>query len=302
MNTRITSTHPTRTSPSDPATVQLVQPDIAHATEPSLFDNLPDSALTRHHRTLIDARVGDRMLLCLSLNVSSTTAKVAAAIAYHGWTSWPARETLAELADVLPTHVSRAAKELEQKGIIKRGHRYHKGGYVGILDTFIGDTLIVHAGGRKHPVLGEAITSLAEANETASTKLVPEPEVTEPEGVTLIDDINQSLSGSSGSIGTDDENRREPRNIPAWYHNLQKQLNPDILPDLTTIQETAMLASWTDQVMSSAARLYARTYRNQQVNNPAALFRKLAVQEASKVAAPPKPSRPSYAEQRRRRR
>ena len=357
MNTRITSTHPTRTSPSDPGTVQLVQPAIAQATEPSLFDNLPDSALTRHHRTLIDARVGDRMLLCLSLNVSSTTAKVAAAIAYHGWTSWPARETLAELADVLPTHVSRAAKELEQKGIIKRGHRYHKGGYVGILYTFIGDTLIVHAGGRKHPVLGEAITSLAEANETAGTKLVladtqptesveaastnlvpappdqqsrphspkldlqpqdsgrenqfgprartklvPEPEVTEPERVTLIDVINQSLSGSSGSIGTDDDNRREPRNIPAWYHNLQKQLNPDILPDLTTIQETAMLAGWTDQVMSSAARLYARTYRNQQVNNPAALFRKLAVQEASKVAAPPKPSRPSYAEQRRRRR
>ena len=306
MNTRITSIHHTRTSPSDPGTVQLVQPDIAQATEPSLFDNIPESALTHHHRTLIDARVGDRMLLCLSLNVSSTTAKVAAAIAYHGWTSWPARETLAELADVLPSHVSRATKELEQKGILRRGYRYHKGGHVGILYSFIGHALIAHAGGRKHPVLGEAITSLAQANETASTNLVPadiaptqaaetastnlvpadiaptqaaetastnlvlappgqqsqshrpkldlhpqdsgrenqigtrastnlvpEPEVTEPEeqeGVTLIDDVNQSNSGSSGSIRTDDENRRDASTIPAWFHDLQKQLNPNIVP------------------------------------------------------------------------
>ena len=360
MNTRITSIHPTRTSPSDPGTVQLVQPDIAQATEPSLFDNIPESALTHHHRTLIDARVGDRMLLCLSLNVSSTTAKVAAAIAYHGWTSWPARETLAELADVLPSHVSRATKELEQKGLLRRGYRYHKGGHVGILYSFIGHALIAHAGGRKHPVLGEAITSLAQANETASTNLVPadiapaqaaetastklvlappklpsqshrpkldlhpedsgrenqigtrastnlvpEPEVTEPEeqeGVTLIDDVNQSNSGSSGSIRTDDENRRDASTIPAWFHDLQKQLNPNILPDLTTLQEDAMLAGWTDQVMASAARLYARNYRNRWVNNPGALFRKLATQEASKVAVPPKQSRPSHSEDRRRRR
>ena len=130
------------------------------------------------------------MLLCLSLNVSSTTAKVAAAIAYHGWTSWPARETLAELADVLPSHVSRAAKELEQKGILRRGYRYHKGGHVGILYSFIGDALIAHAGGRKHPVLGEAIASLAEAAETASTKLVPAdiqpPEATQTARTNLV--------------------------------------------------------------------------------------------------------------------
>ena len=114
--------------------------------------------------------------------------------------------------------------------------------------------------------------------------------------------INQSLSGSSGSIGTDDDNRRDSSSIPAWFHDLQKQLHPDILPDLATIQEAAMLAGWTDQVLTSAARLYARAYRNQQVNNPAALFQKLAIQEASKFAVPPKPSRPSYSEERRRRR
>ena len=133
----------------------------------------------------------------------------------------------------------------------------------------------------------------------AITNLVPEPEVTEPEGVTVIDD-HQSNSGSSGSITPDAKDFPAVAELPAWYQQLERQLDAAIVPNWNTIQEAAMLAGWTDQVMASAARLYARNYRNQQVTNPGALFRKLASQEASKVAVPPKQSRPNYSDDRRR--
>ena len=123
----------------------------------------------------------------------------------------------------------------------------------------------------------------------------------EPEGVTVIDDY-QSMSGSSGSISPDDKDFPAAAELPDWYQDLERQLDTANVPDWTTLQEAAMLADWTDQVMAAAARLYARNYRNQRVNNPAALFRKLAIQEASKVTVLPKPSRPSYSEDRRRRR
>ena len=32
------------------------------------------------------------MLLCLSLEVSASAVKVAVALAFHGWTSWPSRD------------------------------------------------------------------------------------------------------------------------------------------------------------------------------------------------------------------
>ena len=113
MTTRNTSV--TDTSPSADATpgVQLVQPEVAQSTQPGLFDHLPDSAFTVQHRALVDARVGDRMLLCLALDVSPSAVKVATALAFHGWSSWPSRETLASLTNLHPNHVSRGAKELE---------------------------------------------------------------------------------------------------------------------------------------------------------------------------------------------
>lgn len=79
--------------------VQLPQADVAKATQPGLFDNLPDSTFTVHHRALIDARPADRMLLCLSLDVSPSAVKVAVALAYHGWSSWPSRETHAHVSE-----------------------------------------------------------------------------------------------------------------------------------------------------------------------------------------------------------
>ena len=79
--------------------VQLPQADIAKATQPGLFDDLPESAFTVDHRLIINARPADRMLLCLALPVSQCRSKiVAAAIGLS---------RLVELAiagNVVPTH------------------------------------------------------------------------------------------------------------------------------------------------------------------------------------------------------
>ena len=329
--------------------VQLPQADIAKATQPGLFDDLPDSAFTVDHQLLINARPADRMLLCLAMDVSASAVKVAVALAYHGWTSWPSRETLCRLTNLKSPHVTRATNELEKAGFVARRRRYHTGGNVGIQYTFNGLALAEATIHQEHPTLQTAITNLVTAPENAQdqrptaitdsvtaepedhearagaitksvtaeppiprrdyqigngaiTNLVPEPEVTEPEEVTMIDDFNQSISGSSGSNALDDKRFPAMTTLPAWYRQLETQLDAAIVPNFETIQEAAMLAGWTDQVMASAARLYARNYRNQQVTNPGALFRKLASQEASKVAVPPKQSRPSYSDDRRKRR
>ena len=328
--------------------VQLPQADIAKATHPGLFDDLLESAFTVDHRLIINARPADRMLLCLALDVSPSAVKVAVALAYHGWNSWPSRERLCRLTNLKSPHVTRAANELEKAGVIARRRKYHTGGNVGIQYIFNGLALAKATVEQEHPTLQGAITNLVTAPENAQnqrstaitnlvtaeeedqeasagvinnlvtaepgipqrdyqignraiTNLVPEPEVTEPEGVTVIDD-HQSHSGSSGSITPDAKDFPAVAELPAWYQQLERQLDAAIVPNWNTIQEAAMLAGWTDQVMASAARLYARNYRNQQVTNPGALFRKLASQEASKVAVPPKQSRPSYSDDRRKRR
>ena len=80
--------------------VQLPQADIAKATQPGLFDDLPESAFTVDHRLIINARPADRMLLCLALDVSASAVKVAVALAYHGWNQ------LAIAGKALPPHKS----------------------------------------------------------------------------------------------------------------------------------------------------------------------------------------------------
>ena len=347
MTSRLSSVTETPTTPESNPGVQLVQADVAKATQPGLFDNLPDSAFTVDHNLLIGARPADRMLLCLALDVSASAVKVAVALAYHGWTSWPSRETLCRLTNLKSPHVTRATNELEKAGFVVRRRRYHTGGNVGIQYTFNGLALAEATAHQEHPTLQTAITNLVTAPQNtrdqdptaitnlvtaeeedqevragvdtnlvtaepgiprrdyqignrAVTNLVPEPE-DRTGRVTLIDD-HQSISGSSGSISPDAKDFPAAAELPAWYQQLERQLDAAIVPDFKTIQEAAMLAGWTDQVMASAARLYAHTYRNQRVNNPGALFRKLASQEASKVTVRPKQSRPSYSEDRRRRR
>ncbi len=330
------------------------------------------------------------MLLCMGLDVSATAAKVAAILAFHGWTSWPSRPTIAKMANAHPNLVSKVCKELEDSGIITRRRRYHKGGNVGIQYTFNGDALVTACADQQHPTLSEAISALNQElqhspgavspsepprsdpppkgatheslpadtpppnspqdathdslaahalphrSKTAtheslpapqtSTKApvganhdslaaqpaepgrdsrfvrgathdsLPEPEVIEPEGVTLTDEINQSNSGSSDSNVPSTEKARPQDELPRWYKTMARQLDPAILLDFDTLHETAMLAGWTEKVMDSTARLYATNYRNQRVNNPTALFKKLAIQEASKAPAPPASHQSKYSQ------
>ena len=162
--------------------VQLPQADIAKATQPGLFDDLPESAFTVDHRLIINARPADRMLLCLALDVSPSAVKVAVALAYHGWNSWPSRERLCRLTNLKSPHVTRAANELEKAGVIARRRKYHTGGNVGIQYIFNGLALAKATVEQEHPTLQGAITNLVTAPEnaqnqrsTAITNLVTAP-------------------------------------------------------------------------------------------------------------------------------
>ena len=214
----VSSYHPGPTADNSPD-VQLPQADVAKATQPGLFEDLPESAFTVDHRLLINARPADRMLLCLALPISNAAKIVAAAIAYHGWSSWPSRETLCQLTDMKSPNVSRATKELQEAGIIARRRRYHSGGNVGIQYTFNGLALAKATVEQEHPTLQGAIINVITAASDGSAEgasaqlqkagrdyhidngaiitLIPEPE-DRTGRVTLIDD-HQSTSGSGDS-------------------------------------------------------------------------------------------------------
>ena len=149
--------------------VQLPQADIAKATQPGLFDDLPESAFTVDHRLIINARPADRMLLCLALDVSPSAVKVAVALAYHGWNSWPSRERLCRLTNLKSPHVTRAANELEKAGVIARRRKYHTGGNVGIQYIFNGLALAKATVEQEHPTLQGAITNLVTAENAQRT-------------------------------------------------------------------------------------------------------------------------------------
>ena len=165
----VSSYHPGPTADNSPG-VQLPQADVAKATQPGLFEDLPESAFTVDHRVLINARPADRMLLCLALPLSNAAKIVAAAIAYHGWSSWPSRETLCQLTDMKSPNVSRATKELQGAGIIARRRRYHSGGNVGIQYTFNGLALAKATVEQDHPTLQGAIINVITADPTGAPK------------------------------------------------------------------------------------------------------------------------------------
>ena len=248
----VSSYHPGQTADNSPG-VQLPQADVAKATQPGLFEDLPESAFTVDHRLLINARPADRMLLCLALPVSNAAKIVAAAIAYHGWSSWPSRETLCQLTDMKSPNVSRATKELQEAGIIARRRRYHSGGNVGIQYTFNGLALAKATVEQEHPTLQGAIINVITAESDGSAEgtpaqlqkagrdyhidngtiitLIPEPEDRTGKGM-LIDNY-QSNSGSSDLIhNVPDHSGARARNLsglrllglrPAGLH----QLRPD---------------------------------------------------------------------------
>ena len=112
----------------------------------------------------------------------------------------------------------------------------------------------------------------------------------------MTDKFNQSNPGSSGS-----SHARAKKEPPPWYRELAAALDPGRAPDLRAIEEQALLAGWSAAVLQSATRVYLRNYRSQRVTDPFALFRKLAIQEASRLP-PPEPQRQrKYSEDHRRR-
>ena len=304
--------------------VQLPQADIAKATQPGLFDDLPESAFTVDHRLIINARPADRMLLCLALPVSNAAKIVAAAIAYHGWSSWPSRETLCRLTDLKSPNVSRATKELEEAGIIARRRRYHSGGNVGIQYTFNGLALAKATVEQEHPTLQGAIINVITAESDGSAEgtpaqiqkagrdyhidngaiitLIPEPEDRTGRG-TLIDD-HQSTSGSSDLtndlLGDSDA---RAKTLPAWFQELARKVDSNILPNFRQIDEARMLAGWSEAVMRQSVQKYVQVYRGKTVNAPETLFRKLAIEAARKARASTSGDElPKYAADQRRRR
>ena len=304
--------------------VQLPQADIAKATQPGLFDDLPESAFTVDHRLIINARPADRMLLCLALPVSNAAKIVAAAIAYHGWSSWPSRETLCRLTDLKSPNVSRATKELEEAGIIARRRRYHSGGNVGIQYTFNGLALAKATVEQEHPTLQGAIINVITAESDGSAEgtpaqiqkagrdyhidngaiitLIPEPEDRTGRG-TLIDD-HQSTSGSSDLtndlLGDSDA---RAKTLPAWFQELARKVDSNILPNFRQVDEARKLAGWSEAAMRQAVQKYVQVYRGKTVNAPETLFRKLAIEAARKAPASTSGDElPKYAADQRRRR
>ena len=166
MTTRQRAEAETRTERRSTPAVQLVQTDIAHQTQKGLFDELPEGALTKHHHDLINARPGDRMHLCLALKVPATAREVAALMAYRGWSSWDARETLAEHLDIHPTQISRAWTQLQDAKVIRAAKKHHANGHVGIEHTFNGSAIIAVLANTRHPVLGDTVKSLREIHPT----------------------------------------------------------------------------------------------------------------------------------------
>ena len=160
--------------------VQLPTADIAHQTQPGLFDHLPPSAFTIDHKTLIKARPGDRMLAALGLPVSNAAKIVGPALAWHGWNAWPSRETISGITGILPQNVSRASKELEKAGCIRRAKRKHRTGAVGIQTTFKGLAIVATVVAQDHPILADAGRRLAKAGNQYDSQrgitLIPEPE------------------------------------------------------------------------------------------------------------------------------
>ena len=146
------------------------------------------------------------MLAALGLPVSNTAKIVAAALAWHGWHGWPSRETISGLTGILPQNVSRAGKELEKAGIIRRAKRKHRSGAVGIQTTFKGLAIVATVVAQDHPILAVAGRRLAKAGNQYDSQgginVIPEPEL-EPERDDCAGDKGLSSLLSTDRAGCD---------------------------------------------------------------------------------------------------
>ena len=73
--------------------------------------------------------------------------------------------------------------------------------------------------------------------------------------------------------------------LPRWYQQFARKVDPLNLPEYRDINEAAMLAGWSDKTLERAALTYTRHYATQRVTDPVALFRKLVIDAKGKDSA-----------------
>ena len=114
--------------------------DMAAQTHPGLWDGIDLSEFNAARATLIDRmQPADRMLLMLSRKDLTPTARiVGAALAYHGWVSWPSLDTLADLLNIDKRHLSRPVHDLVDHGYARRSKRSGARGSVSTQYVFSG--------------------------------------------------------------------------------------------------------------------------------------------------------------------
>ena len=278
-----------------------------------LFD-LDPSEYTFSYHQFEAARIGDRMLLALGLDVTPTAKVVATCIAYYArkWTGYPSRETISANTNIKPQHVSRALRELEKAGIIERRISYGSRGKVVFETTFQGAAIVETAALQEHPELGHhAKDLLARGNHIGSggVEISPEKEgrgnhigsgasvrenqygtrTGEP-GVTVIDLSDGSVKTDQSIVppGSGNQNgSREPEDpatLPTWYQAMTDLADPERFPRYADIAADADAHGWDAVVLEEAAERYRGHYGVQthydqpapRISDPLALFRKLA--------------------------
>jgi len=140
-DTEVDSRVPGHSSPDLQSGFQLVHPDLAHSTEPNLFDDVPSDLLTDDHVLIRDsATEGDRMMLTALMPVSAAAQRVAMAILRYGWSGAPSREALGSVANVKGyQNVARAVSALVQAGLLNRRDMVNSPrGYSGNMLVFSG--------------------------------------------------------------------------------------------------------------------------------------------------------------------
>ena len=106
----------------------------------------------------------------------------------------------------------------------------------------------------------------------------------------------------STSLGNSDSDARA-KTLPAWFQELARKVDSNILPNFRQVDEARMLAGWSEAVMRQAVQKYVQVYRGKTVNAPETLFRKLAIEAARKAPASTSGDElPKYAADQRRRR
>ena len=104
----------------------------------------------------------------------------------------------------------------------------------------------------------------------------------------------------STSLGDSDA---RAKTLPAWFQELARKVDSNILPNFRQVDEARMLAGWSEAVMRQAVQKYVQVYRGKTVNAPETLFRKLVIEAARKAPASTSGDElPKYAVDQRRRR